>query len=66
MKQMIVKVIVKRVVVPAVLLAALVVGGMWLYGYLGCGRYLSILDRASLNSISADGYDTAAKGKLGL
>ena len=66
MKQMIVKVLVKRVVLPVVLLAALVAGGMWLYGYLGCGHYLSILDRASLNSISADGYDTAAKGKLGL
>ena len=66
MKEMIVKMVLKKVVVPVVVLAALVLGGMWLYGYIGCGRYISIIDRASLNSISADGYDTAAKGKLGL
>ena len=66
MKQMIIKVIVKKVLVPLAVLAALIVGGMWLYGYFGCGRYIGILDRPSLYSISADGYDTAAKGKLGL
>ena len=66
MNKFIVKTLICRIVLPLAVLAALALGGTWLYGYFGCGRYISVIDRMNLNRISADGYDTAAKAKLGL
>lgn len=70
---MLVKLILKRILPSLIVLALLVLGGLWLYGYLGvkCG-WVGVTDVPGLNAVSRSGADAAggvagaAKAKLGL
>ena len=67
------KLLFKRILPTLVVLAVLVLGGLWLYGFLGvkCG-WVGVTDYPNLNTISHSGADAAGgmgaivKGKVGL
>lgn len=67
------KLLFKRILPTLVVLAVLVLGGLWLYGFLGvkCG-WVGVTDYPNLNAVSHHGADAAGgmgaimKGKVGL
>lgn len=67
------KLLFKRILPTLIILAVLVLGGLWLYGYLGvkCG-WVGMTDYSKLNVISHHGADAAGgmgaivKSKVGL
>ena len=68
-----VKILLKRVLVPVVLLALAILGGLWLYGYAGVkAGWIGPTEVPQLNAVSRSGADAAggvgaaAKAKLGL
>ena len=70
---MIAKMILKRVVPAVVGLAIVVLGGMWLYGYIGVkAGWIGPTEVPSLNAVThsgaeaAGGVAAATKAKLGL
>lgn len=70
---MLTKLILKKIVPSVVALAIVVLGAMWLYGYIGVkAGFVGPLDINGLNAISRSGADAAggvtaaAKTKLGL
>lgn len=65
--------ILKRILPSVILLALLVLGGMWLYGFAGVKfGFVGVTDIPQLNAISRNGADAAggmaeaAKKSLGL
>ena len=55
-----VKILVKRVLPAVIVLALLVLGGMWLYGYVGVkAGWIGPAKVLSLNAISHSGADAA-------
>jgi len=70
---MFVKLILKKILPAVIILALVVIGGMWLYGYAGVKfGFVGVTDIPQLNAISRSGADaaggmtTAAKVKLGM
>ena len=70
---MLIKVLFKRILPSIVVLAVLIVGGLWLYGYLGVkAGWIGPTDVPQLNAVShsgaeaAGGIAAATKAKLGL
>ena len=68
-----VKFLLKRIVVPVAVLAALVLAGLWLYGFAGVkAGWIGPTEVPGLNSVSRSGADAAggvgaaAKAKIGL
>lgn len=68
-----IKFLVKRLIAPAIVLALLVLGGMWLYGYVGVkAGWIGPTEVPQLNKISQSGADAAggvaaaAKATIGL
>ena len=67
------KLLFKRILPTLVVLAVLVLGGLWLYGFLGvkCG-WVGVTDYPNLNAVSHHGADATGgmgaimKGKVGL
>ena len=70
---MLLKLLLKRILPSLIVLALLILGGLWLYGYAGvkCG-WVGVTDIHNLNAVSRSGADAAggvtaaAKSKLGL
>ena len=67
------KILLKRVLPAAIVLALVVLGGLWLYGYVGVkAGWIGPTEVPGLNTISRSGADAAggvtaaAKAKLGL
>ena len=67
------KIILKRVIPSAVALAIIILGAMWLYGYVGVkAGWIGPAEVTQLNAVSHSGADaaggvaSAAKAKLGL
>ena len=70
---MLIKVLFKRILPSIVVLVILIVGGLWLYGYLGVkAGWIGPTDVPQLNAVShsgaeaAGGIAAATKAKLGL
>lgn len=70
---MLTKIIVKRVLPAAIGLAAIILGGLWLYGYVGVkAGWIGPTQVPQLNAVShsgaeaAGGITAATKSKLGL
>ena len=70
---MLTKILFKRILPSLVLMAILICGGLWLYGYIGVkAGWIGPTDVPQLNAVShhgaevAGGIATAAKAKLGL
>ncbi len=68
-----IKFLINRILIPVIVLAALVLAGLWLYGYIGVkAGWVGPTDVPGLNKISRSGADTAggvveaAKTKVGL
>ncbi len=67
------KLVLKKVVLPVIVLAVVVCGGMWLYGYVGVkAGWIGPTEVPQLNALShsgaeaAGGVAAATKAKLGL
>ena len=67
------KILLKRVLPAAIVLALVVLGGLWLYGYVGVkAGWIGPTEVPGLNTISRSGADAAGgvtaatKAKLGL
>ena len=70
---MLIKVLFKRILPSIVVLVILIVGGLWLYGYLGVkAGWIGPTDVPQLNAVSHSGAEAvggiaaATKAKLGL
>ena len=70
---MLIKVLFKRILPSIIVLVILIVGGLWLYGYLGVkAGWIGPTDVPQLNAVShsgaeaAGGIAAATKAKLGL
>ncbi len=67
------KLILKKILPAVILLALIVLGGLWLYGYAGVKfGFVGVTDIPSLNAVSRSGADAAGgvggavKAKLGM